>query len=271
MKNLLENFEFSTAKDKIEILFYYFNDSTMISTIVFALSVLYICLTEKNKKIKDLFVWYVLAILLIVWNPFIVYMLEDFINFSSLYRLYYMFPMYPVIAYAFTKIVMSLNQTWKKLLCIVLISAVVIIFGKNVYQEWPLLKYHNLYKLPDETVFAADAIYDDEKYEHYKKAIVPYGMSSQIQQIHPSIKLLYTRFITNISDESGMPSPADTDDPGDNEIIKRINDGDTKYIAELCEREEINYVVLYDVTILQQPLENFGFEKIASDYRSNSL
>ena len=262
---LLENFEFDVSINKIEILFKHFFNNTMISLILFVLSVIYVFCTEKNKKIRDLFFWYILVILIIIWNPLVIHILGKFINFSSLYRVYYMVPMYPVIAYCFTKIILKFNKKWKKIFGVLLICVIVVLFGKNVFNDWELLEYNNFYKLPDETLFSAEIIYNDKKYQD-KKAIVPYGMSSQIQQIYPSIELLYTRIITNNKDENGIPSPADTDNPENNKMIKRINNGDTKYIAELCEKENINYVVFYDITLLQQPLEELGFDKIGSDF-----
>ena len=117
--------------------------------------------------------------------------------------------------------------------------------------------------MPDETVFAAEAIYKDDKYKD-KKAIVPYGMSSQIQQIYSSIDLVYTRIVSNQLDENGKPSPSDTDNPGDNELIRKFNEGDTEYIVDFCNRENVNYIVFYDSTQLQRPLEELGFESIKS-------
>jgi hypothetical protein len=89
---------------------------------------------------------------------------------------------------------------------------------------------------------------------------VPYGMSSQIQQIYPSINLLYTRIVSNTVDENGNPSPTDSDDPTGYEPIQKINEGDTAYIANLCKEQNINYVALEKNLELQEPMENYGFE-----------
>lgn len=270
MKDLLTDFEFNISKGKIEVLFNYFFNSTILSLILFALSIMYIYLTEENKKIKSLFVWYALIVLAIIWNPVFIHIFENFINFASLYRLYYMLPMYPSICYMFTKIVKKYSKTWQKLLCLVVICIPIVVFGRNVYQEFELQEFNNWYKLPDETIYVANTIFDDTKYQ-IKKAIVPYGMSSQIQQIYPQIELLYTRIVTNEADENGNPSPSDSDNPSSNQMISRISNGDTVYIAEICNKENINYIAIYDSTELSEPLENYEFEVIGSDMRSKSL
>jgi hypothetical protein len=120
-------------------------------------------------------------------------------------------------------------------------------------------KYNNFYKLPDETVLVANIIYNDDTYEE-KMAIVPYGMSSQIQQIYPSIDLLYTRIITRPKDENGNPLPTDADDPSGYEPIQKINEGDTAYIANLCDEKNINYVVFSKTLELQEPIEKYNFK-----------
>ena len=268
--NLLKDFKFNIAMEKIWILFKYFFNDVVISVILFIASIIYIFYTEKNKKIKDLFGLYIVIVFIIIWNPLFIHILEEFVNFSSLYRIYYMIPMYLVIAYTLTKIVQKFDKNWMKILVVTGICGIVMIFGKNLYDDWPLFKTNNLYKLPDETLYSAEVIYNDEKYEN-KKALVPYDMSSQIQQIHPSISLVYTRIITNIPQKNGIPSPADNDrpenikDPKLKELIERFNDGDSKYIVSFCDNEDVNYIVVYDSIKLKYPLENMGFENIGAD------
>lgn len=259
---MLKNFDFNIAKYKVELLFDYFFNKTVLSLVILAVCIMYIYYTEKNKKIRDFFVIYTLIILFIICNPLFIHIIESFINFGSLYRLYYMIPMYIIIAYVFTKIIRKKSH---KLIYILLLPLILGLFGKSVYNEIGLMKYNNFYKLPDETVFVAETIYNDELYAEYKKAIVPYGMSSQIQQIYPNIKLAYTRFVSNV-ESNGLPSPSDTDDPSGYEIIQKMNEGDTRYICEYCENELINYIAIYDNINIKQPFENFGFEKIDSNY-----
>ena len=243
----------------VKIIFEYFNGGVYSSFLLFIIATVYIWFTEKNKVIKSFFSWYNIIIFFIIWNPFAIKLFNKFINYASLYRVYYMLPLYITIAYAFTKCIDKRKNTVLK----VIIFCSIIVFIWRYYEDniflSHLYEYNNFYKLPDETIKVADIIYYDKTYEE-KKAIVPYGMSSQIQQVHYSIKLLYTRFISNPVDENGNPSPYDVDDPSGYEPIRKINEGDTKYIDNLCEKNNINYVVLSRTVNLQEPMENYNFK-----------
>jgi len=245
----------------IKTLFEYFNGGDYFAFGVFIVATVYIWITEKDKKIRDFFTWYTVIILLIIWNPFLVNILNEFINFSSLYRLYYMLPLYVTIAFAFTKFISNRSNVFYKSAAIIAVLVFILFFGEtyvfmNPYKETYF--FNNLYKLPDETVKVADMIYNDDTYEN-KKAIVPYGMSSQIQQVHVSIDLLYTRLVSNPKDEDGNPMPTDSDDPAGYEPIQKIAEGDTAYIDQICKDNQINYVVLSKDLELQEPMENYNF------------
>lgn len=244
-----------------ETLFKYFNGGVYTSFIIFIAATIYILIIEKNKKIKDFFVWYTVVILLVVWNPVAIYILNKFINFAALYRIYFMLPLYVTISYAFTKLISRRkNVIIKNSLIVVLIGYICFFHSESVFKN-VTYKYNNFYKLPDESVKVADIIYNDDTYKE-KKAIVPYGMSSQIQQIHASINLLYTRIVTNPKDENGKPMPTDSDDPAGYEPIEKINEGDTKYLDNLCKENMINYVVLSKNLVLQEPMEKYNFEEL---------
>lgn len=269
--NLLEDFKFSLSIEKIKILFKYFFGEDVFSSILFVLSFIYILIAEKDKKVRNIFIWYIIIILFIIWNPLVIHVIEEFINFSSLYRLYYMIPMYPIIAYALTKLVKLINKKNLKYICVFSICLITIVFGKSVYSDWKLTETHTLYKLPDESVFASEIIYKDKEYKE-KKALVPYNISSHIRQIHPSIELVFTRFISNNGGKNGISSPSDTDNPynisdeGMKELIKRYDDGDSEYVVDYCNKGNVNYIVFNDYTSIKRPLEDLGFENIDSNY-----
>lgn len=249
----------------IKTLFEYFNGGQYLSFIVFIIATIYIWLTEKDKRIRDFFTWYTIIVLLIIWNPLALNIFNKFINFASMYRLYYMLPLYVTIAFAFTRFISNRKDIVLKCVYAFLIVVFICFFSEtNVFMS-PYKKtyeYHNFYKLPDESVKVADIIYNDTTYKE-KKAIVPYGMSSHIQQVHVSIDLLYTRIISSLTDEDGNPLPTDSDDPSGYGPIQKIKQGDTAYIDELCRNSRINYVVLEKDLKLQEPMENYDFKVLA--------
>ena len=176
--------------NEIEILYKYFNNENYIFFAIFLISIIYIFSTEKDKKIKDFFVGYSILILIIIWNPICVYFLNKFINFGAMYRIYYMLPNCITIAYALTKIVEKNDNFIKRIVAVLGISVIIMLFGKSIFNQYTTVEVNNYYKLPDEVVQIAYLISGDKEIEN-KKAIVPYGMSSQIRQVCADIEMYY--------------------------------------------------------------------------------
>ena len=221
--------------DEIKMVYSYFNDEDYVFFSIFLLSIIYIFITEKNKKVKDFFVFYSIFILAVIWNPICIYVLNKFINIGSMYRIYYMLPTCISIAYAITKLIENCKTTKIKLIAFASTSIFIVFFGNCIFNKLTTEKFSNLYKLPDETVAVAYLIAGDTETTE-KKAIVPYGMSSQIRQICPEVKVYYS---------------------------KRLNSGDVEYITNLCKKSNTNYIVFDKNIPLQDNPEDFGFELYA--------
>lgn len=245
--------------DEIKMVYSYFNDEDYVFFSLFLLSIVYIFITEKNKKVKDFFVFYSIFILAIIWNPICIYVLNKFINIGSMYRIYYMLPTCISIAYAITKLIENCKTTKTKLAALACTSILIVFFGNCIFNKFTTEKFSNFYKLPDETVAVAYLIAGDTETEE-KKALVPYGMSSQIRQVCPEIKLYYSRIVSNPKDENGNSLPHDTDDPSNYEPVQRLNSGDVQYITNLCKKSNTNYIVFDKNIPLKDRPENFGFE-----------
>ena len=166
------------------------------------------------------------------------------------------------IAYAITKLIENCKTTKTKLAALACTSILIVFFGKCIFNKFTTEKFSNFYKLPDETVAVAYLIAGDTETEE-KKALVPYGMSSQIRQVCPEIKLYYSRIVSNPKDENGNSLPHDTDDPSNYEPVQRLNSGDVQYITNLCKKSNTNYIVFDKNIPLKDRPENFGFEVYA--------
>ena len=219
--------------NEIEILYKYFNNENYIFFAIFLISIIYIFSTEKDKKIKDFFVGYSILILIIVWNPICVYFLNKFINFGAMYRIYYLLPNCITIAYALTKIVEKNDNFIKRIVAVLGVAVIIIFFGNNIFNEYTTVEVNNYYKLPDEVVEIANLILADKEIED-KKAIVPYGMSSQIRQVSADIELYYSRIVSTPKDENGNYLPHDTDDASSYPPVKNLIEGNVEYIAKIC-------------------------------------
>jgi len=250
----------SLYSEKVKTLFEYFNANDYVFFIIFALSIIYILITEKEKKLKLFFSIYSMIIMCIIFNPIAIMIFEKMINFSSIYRIYYMLPLCITIAYAVTNIISKIKSKKWKYAALILIISFIVLVGESVY-AWVTQKVGTLYKLPDEVIQVATIIMNDAETE-CKRAIVPYGMSSQIGQVTSKIELLYTRVVTNEKDENGNSSPLDTEDIKYCEPALKLSEGDIKYIAELANKSKYNYVVYYKHTPAKDEtrFEQYGFE-----------
>ena len=246
--------------DEIEMLYKYFNNENYLFFAIFLLSIIYIFSIEKNKKIKDFFVGYSVFILIIIWNPICIYFFNKMINIGAMYRIYYMLPTCITIAYAGTKIIENCKNTINKLLSLMGLVIIIATYGNCIFNTTSTIKVGNYYKLPDESVEVAYIISADKETD-YKKAIVPYGMSSHIRQISPDIQLCFSRVISNPKDENGNDLPHDTDDPSFYEPVVNHNNGNVEYITKLCIESGINYVVFPKTTKLSHEMEDYGFER----------
>ena len=170
-----------------------------------------------------------------------------------------MLPTCITIAYALTKIVEKNEKYFKKIIAVLGMSVIIIFFGNSIFNQHTTVEVNNYYKLPDEVVEIAFIISGDTENER-KKAIVPYGMSSQIRQVCADIELYYSRLVYNSKDENGNSFPHDTDDASNYPPVKNLNDGNVEYIAKLCKESNTNYVVFPKTTNLTYKMENYNFE-----------
>jgi len=233
---------------------------------IYILSIIYIFKTEKNIKIKTFFGYYSAFMLLVIWNPLYNYIVGKFVNFSSMYRMYFMLPATLSLAYVSTKIVVENNKKIMKVLSFSVIVAIILIYGKFIFNEWNTVKVGNLYKLPDESVEVAWIIGSDKE-TLYKKAIVPYEMSSHIRQIDASIELYYSRLISKAKDANGNIISIDTDIPPDDYYpVHMLNSGNVEYITEICKESNTNYIVFAKDVELDDDIENYGYRLYAETF-----
>lgn len=275
--------ELNIAKQKQDIytLFNYFFGNNYIFFIIFLLAIQYILIKlgyEKiknkedkntsiipentiiqNRKVRNFFGMYVIFIFIIIWNPYCVGVLQKMINFGSMYRIYYMIPWCFTIAVYFSIMISKINNKVLKLIGVVFCSGIIMYFGTNIFNEWTTIETSNLYKVYDEAVAVADAIMEDSKYDE-KRAVVPYKISPQIQQVHSEIWLPYTRVVWNQTDENGNPSPSDSDDASNYPPVKAMDEGNVKYIMQMADSHKLNYIVINKSVELSEDLEGKNFE-----------
>lgn len=213
---------------------------------LFFVSMLYIFLKEKDKKVKTFFVYFPIIILLIVLNPIFNKIVSHIFTESIYWRLYWMIPLSIEIAYAGVLLIKEQRDKTKQIIATIGIIAIIIISGKYTYAETNFFKTGNLYKLTDESVRVAQLIGADGNGR--KKAIVPETIIAHIRQIDSSIELAYKRDPLGIYE--GNP------------IRQELNAGNVKGLTELAQNVNCNYIVFSKATVLTEPMENYGYEKL---------
>lgn len=258
-KELVDSFP-ELIKRVIELI-EYFNAGHYLFFILFIVSFLFVSIKDKNKKNKLLFGYFPLIMLFVVINPVTIFFLGKIINSGSMYRIFFMLPLIPTIAYGLTLFGSFFKKKVIKLVYVIAMCFVIIFCGEIIINSYTVFHVDNWYKLPEEDVEVALAISKD-KQTSYKRAMVPYGMSSRIRQIDPKIKLAYSRIISQQFDENGNALLYDTDDASNFEPVQKLNAGDVEYISKYCIANQINYVVFSDSTPLSKPMEQYGFERM---------
>lgn len=212
---------------------------------LFLVSLLYIYLKEKNKKVKNFLVFYPLVVLLVTLNPIFNKLVGPIFKESTYWRVYWLIPLGVEIAYAAVLLINEQDERIKKIVATISVIAIIMVSGKYIYNSENFIKTGNWYKLPDESVRIAQLIGKDT--EAHKKAIVPETIIAHIRQIDSSIELAYKR------DPEGRYE--------NNLAFHSLNSGDVETLTKIAKNTGCNYIVFKKATVLTAKMEDFGFEK----------
>lgn len=164
--------------------------------ILFLLALVYLLLTEKNKRKRAMFVYMPLSVLLLFFFPitrkvFVRLMGEG----DTYYRILWLVPMGIVTAYGGVKAAAWLCEKkgmWAKRLSLVAMAVAVIVCGKYVYAGQYMSKAENLYHLPQKVIDICDVIAPEEGEERIW-AVFPTDLVYFVRQYNTDIQLLYGR------------------------------------------------------------------------------
>lgn len=121
---------------------------TGITVILFLAAELYLFLTEKNKNKRVVFIYVPAGILLLFFCPFFASVVLRFTEDEIYYRMLWLTPMVPVLAYAGVRL--AAGQRGKKRAAAVLaLSVVGILAGSLVYRSPFFSRAENKYHIPD--------------------------------------------------------------------------------------------------------------------------
>lgn len=156
--------------------------------LLFAVSWAYLLFSEKDRRIRLLFVYAPVLILLLFLCPlsrkaFVAAGLDG----ETYYRVLWTIPMGVITVYAMCK----LCGTYRKI-GLVLSAVLIILCGSYVYNSPYISEAENVYHIPDEVVAICDLIQPEHKDEHVM-VVVPEELVYYVRQYNANIKMPYGR------------------------------------------------------------------------------
>lgn len=156
--------------------------------LLFAAAWLYLLITEKNKKIRLLFVYAPVLILLLFLFPFSrKYFVAAGLDGETYYRVLWTIPTGIITAYGaccfFRK---------HKRIGLIVSAALVILCGSLVYKSSYITKAENLYHIPDTVIRICDLIAPQSETEQVM-VVVPEELIYYVRQYNAAIKMPYGR------------------------------------------------------------------------------
>lgn len=208
---------------------------------------LYLLLTEKNKRVRAIFIYAPVILLVCFFCPLFRKVFVRLLNDAeTYYRLLWLLQMSLVSAYGALRLCGKYRKTGLVVMC-----AAIVACGSLVYRSEHISKAQNWYHLPEEAVEVAELI---EPEEGRVMALVPADLIYYIRQYSTQINMPYGRemLIARWDYYNDMYEAME-----EAEIIQ------TDSFVELTREYGCNYVVLKKDRELQAPLTDYGFELYA--------
>lgn len=157
--------------------------------VLLAVSVLYLFFFLKEKKLRPVFVWLPVVILLVFFCPLWIIYIKKSHDGEILYRLLWMIPMGAVICVAMTHVISKLGE---KLRPVAFAGAVLVLVlaGEYIYKDVGFRKAENIYHIPETVVKLCDEIHVDGR---EIRACFPEEFITYVRQYDTMICLTYGR------------------------------------------------------------------------------
>lgn len=162
---------------------------------LYVIATLYILIKEKDMNKKCLMVIYPILLGLLLFCPLFYHIAEIFVQ-GTYFRLFWLFPMGVVIAYAFTDLIYTFSKKYAQFPIFLLSIVIVAICGKFIYTEENFEKTTNVYKIPEEAKQVIDFMAKDTTPE--KKVLVPKEITPYVRQLDSTMHLYYGRDVTGM-------------------------------------------------------------------------
>lgn len=224
--------------------------------VLYVLSLIYIGCAGKEMRRKLLYPS--LLLMFVILNPFFYTYIWKRLLDNVFWRMMWMFPVVPCIAYAAAGILGRIRRWWLRALVCVGMMAVVAVSGQFIYADNTVfVEATNYYKLPQEVVDIADRIcqLDDSP-----RVAAPRTLYCYLRQYNQNISLMYGRnaegYISAISDiDQRVAKEIESDAP------------DYDYVFMNAAYEGCNFVITYAGKVVpEEVLSTYGYVPYISMY-----
>jgi hypothetical protein len=162
---------------------------TGLITVWFVLAVVYLFICEKRKEIRVMLVYMPVLLLVLFFNPMFADFVYSFIGEEIYYRLLWLLPVTPVIAYTVTDIYGRLCGN-KRILFAVISAILIMVSGNLIYADVNFRKAENICHVPESVVQICDAI---EIEGREVTAVFPAELIQYVRQYSGTVCMPYGR------------------------------------------------------------------------------
>lgn len=166
-------------------------NSTSLIYLFFILAIVYLWITEKEKKIRIVLIYTSLSVLAVFFCPITQYVLLTVIGDSeTYYRFLWLVPTYLVCGYAAMKLMIRQKDWIRKTIIMITTCLIIIMNGSYVYDNEMFTKTENMYQLPQIVIDICESV---EVEGREVKVVAPREFLQYIRQYSPYVHLAYGR------------------------------------------------------------------------------
>ena len=212
-------------------------------------AIVYLLVTEKDKRFRALLIYAPMALLFIFLLPLThkFYVLAG-LDGETYYRFLWLLPLGVTIAYSGLKLFAGQTKALYHYIGLIAVCFVIILSGSYVYANPHISRAENLYNLPHVTMNVCDFILADAEFDHVI-AVFPKEHVSYVRQYTSHIRLAYGRDM--LVERWGFSNQI-------YDIMEKHEIIDIPTLLEYTRPNEVNYIVIHWSRATDANPENYG-------------
>ena len=218
-------------------------------------ALVYLLVTEKEKRFRIMLIYTPLTILFVFLTPFFRwFFVASGLDPETYYRVLWLLPLSTTIAYAGCKLFAFKHGTKERKsvlgrsIGLLVMAFFVILTGTYVYNSPHISKAENLYNIPNATINVCDYILEDAEFA-YVYAAFPKEHVNDVRQYTSAIMLAYGREM--LVPRWGFQNPI-------YDLMENPDVIDIPSLLELTREKQINYIVIHWTRTTSDNPENYG-------------